>query len=474
VILYPDRPAAVTTLPRDRVTESALVPDSPVMPLSRLDAWLADRTEAQRFSVEQIGLDALRGWRTQRDTGNLVHESGRFFTVEGLRVRTDRGPDGGWEQPIIIQPEIGLLGILTREIDGVLHCLMQAKIEPGNVNSIQLSPTVQATRSNYTGVHRGRRVPYLEMFTAERRGRVIADALQSEQGSWFLHKRNRNMIVEAAGEVPDGGDFCWLTVGQLRELLHRDNLINMDTRTVLSCLPYTIDEEPEGDDFAAALRRSIAGRYPARHSMHEVLCWLSEVRSRRELVQTVVPLKRTARWHRTPEAIVHDDGRYFSVIGVEVQATGREVTGWTQPLISPPERGLVAFVVRRIDGVLHLLAHARVEAGSANVSELAPTVQCTPGNYRGLDAERQPRYLDLVRTARPEQVRFDTVQSEEGGRFYQAETRTMVVEVGEDFPLETPANYHWLTMHQMTALLRHANYVNIEARSLIACLHTLW
>lgn len=41
------------------------------------------------------------------------------------------------EQPIIIQPEIGYLGIICREINGVLHFLMQAKIESGNVNCVK-------------------------------------------------------------------------------------------------------------------------------------------------------------------------------------------------------------------------------------------------------------------------------------------------------------------------------------------------
>ena len=51
-----------------------------------------------------------------------------------------------WDQPIIDQPEIGFLGILCKEIKGSLHFLLQAKIEPGNKNFVQLSPTLQATR----------------------------------------------------------------------------------------------------------------------------------------------------------------------------------------------------------------------------------------------------------------------------------------------------------------------------------------
>ncbi len=68
---------------------------------------------------------------------------------------------------------------------------------------------------------------------------MIADVLQSEHGDWFYRKRNRNMLVEAdAGDdVPLADDFCWLTLGQINALLARDNVINMDSRTVLACLP---------------------------------------------------------------------------------------------------------------------------------------------------------------------------------------------------------------------------------------------
>ncbi|NED80056.1 NDP-hexose 2,3-dehydratase, partial [Streptomyces sp. SID11233] len=76
-------------------------------------------------------------------------------------------------------------------------------------------PTVQATRSNFTGVHRGRGVSYLEYFIGPRRGTVLADSLQSEQGWWFLHKGNRNMVVETAEEVPLRPGFRWLTLRQL-------------------------------------------------------------------------------------------------------------------------------------------------------------------------------------------------------------------------------------------------------------------
>ncbi len=194
-------------------------------------------------------LGELPGWSIDGATGNLTHDSGRFFAIEGLHVRTSYGQIREWSQPIINQPEIGILGLLVKTVDGVAYGLVQAKMEPGNINTFQLSPTVQATRSNYTRVHRGSRTKYLEYFTEAGPGTVLADVLQSEQGSWFLRKRNRNMIVLVDESVAATDGHYWMPLAELRGLLRVDGLVNMDTRTVLSCMPpgfFTADRELPG------------------------------------------------------------------------------------------------------------------------------------------------------------------------------------------------------------------------------------
>jgi oxidase EvaA len=107
--------------------------------------------------VNRIPFAELQKWYFDKDKGALRHESGRFFSIEGIKVQTNWGKINEWEQPIINQPEVGYLGIITKEFDGVLYFLLQAKVEPGNVNNVQLSPTLQATRSNYSQVHSGRK-----------------------------------------------------------------------------------------------------------------------------------------------------------------------------------------------------------------------------------------------------------------------------------------------------------------------------
>ncbi|MEU4642943.1 NDP-hexose 2,3-dehydratase family protein [Micromonospora sp. NPDC023814] len=442
----------------------------------RLAAWLAQRQRANPFEVTGVPFADLTGWHFAPGSGDLVHESGRFFSVEGLHVRTDRGPVGEWWQPIIHQPDRAILGILAREIDGVLHFLMQAKMEPGNVNGVQFSPTVQSTPSNYQRTHRGARSRYVEYFLEPGRGRVLVDVLQSEQGSWFRGKRNRNIIVEVADEVAPHEDFVWLTLGQIHDLLHRPNLVNMDARTVLSCLPGHAVADEDGDGDAGTIGHAVAESSLADDGawrpLLEVRNWLTANKAGPTLAARQVPLREVRDWYRTDDEIRHRSGRFFRIVGRRVRASNREVAQWCQPLLAPCGTGLVAFVVRRIDGVLHVLAHADLRPGYRDTVELGPTVQCTPDNFAGPARDGRPEYLDLVLSDEV-RVHYDVLQSEEGGRFHHAVTRHMVVEVGTDFPTATPPDYTWLTLRQLAAVAAFSYQVNIEARSLLLCLRAL-
>ncbi|MDA2813256.1 NDP-hexose 2,3-dehydratase family protein [Nocardiopsis sp. RSe5-2] len=418
--------------------------------------WLRERAEAGGFDVRRIPFAELDGWGFREGTGALAHRSGRFFSVEGLHVVSEAGPVAEWYQPVIDQPEVGILGILAKEIDGVLHFLMQAKMEPGNPGRVQLSPTVQATRSNYTRAHGGRPVRHIEHFTRPG-ARVLADVLQSEHGSWFLHKSNRNMIVEVGPdvEVPPHEDFRWVTLGTLGELLRMDGVVNMDARTVLACAPV--------EEYGPR----------ALHADAELLSWFTGERSRHRVRARKVPLSPLPGWVREDDRVRHESGCFFDVVAVSVRAGTREVAGWSQPLVAPRGVGVAAFLVRRIGGVPHVLVQARAEGGFLDTVELGPTVQCTPGNYAHLPARARPRFLEAVLAAPPERVRYRAILSEEGGRFLDARICYTVVEAdGDEAPLAAPPGYRWATPAQLTWLVRHGRYLNVQARTLLACLTT--
>ncbi|MEU5730614.1 MULTISPECIES: NDP-hexose 2,3-dehydratase family protein [Streptomyces] len=452
-LMLPSRAARPRSV--SRLAASAAAVDGGVMSNPEVLAWLDRRRHEHAQRVEQVPFAALRGWGFDEQTGDLRHASGRFFSVHGLRVRSDFGPVSAWSQPIIRQPEIGLLGIALRDFDGVPHLLMQAKSEPGNVNGVQLSPTVQATKSNYRRVHGGSAVPYVKLFRHSAPDSVVADVLQSEQGSWFLHKRNRNMIVEVGPEAKAGEDFAWLTLGQVHALLRQDNLINMDARTVLSCLPDWRQEDTQR----------------ALHADREIRSWITRRRAEQEIEVVPIGLAETVGWHRTADEVAHEQALYFKVVAVDVSSRRREVPSWSQPLLEPHGMGIVALFIRRVDGVPHALLRARAEPGFLDVVELGPTVQCVPENYAHLPTADQPPYLAEA-LARAGGAGYDVVLSEEGGRFRNAQSRYLIIEVESDFPAVSD-DFRWVTPCQLDELLRYDHHVNVQARTLVAALRAL-
>ena len=461
--------------------ESALTSESKTFSNSDVLTWLNERRQATKAVVQQISIEEMRQWCVESSTDDVRHATGGFFSIEGIRIRTNWGELKSWDQPIINQPEVGFLGFIAKKFDGVLHLLVQAKIEPGNTNVIQLSPTLQATRSNYSQIHKGKRPRYLEYFNGDKEVIPLLDQLQSEQGARFLRKRNRNIIVELLDgeDISTHDDFRWMTIGQLKQLVRSDNIVNMDTRTVLSGISfggYSNDSIEAMFRFSSIrelslpMLRSALVNDSALNSFRDILSWITNLKSTYDLFVDSIPLNEVSQWRRENGIIDREDGKYFSVIGVNVSIENREVISWDQPMVKPSQEGLVAFIVRPINGVYHFLVQAKLEAGNFDIIELAPTVQCLTGNYRtGLNEYSVP-YINEILAAEKNSVLLDVMQSEEGGRFFNEQNRNVIVDVGENFPLKVEKNYFWITLNQLLRLIEFNNYLNIASRSLISAI----
>lgn len=457
----------------NKFLQSAMTEVNPFISTSEVKSWLRIKNSEVHVDVQQIKFSELDNWGFNSDRSKLVHHSGRFFSIEGINVKTNWRESKEWDQPIINQPEIGYLGIITKEINGILYFLLQAKIEPGNINNVQLSPTLQATKSNYTQVHGGKAPMYLEYFKDNKNVTVLLDQLQSEQGARFLRKRNRNIIIQVNEEISIADEFVWLTLGQIKKLILEDNLVNMDTRTVISGIPFkTISDiglYPHVEDsIKMSMLISSISKGISMHSFEDLVAWLTDLKCRYDLSVSSIPLNTVRNWSITDHEIVNNDQRFFKVIAAKVTISNREVSSWCQPLVKPAQDGIIAFVVKKIYGVLHCLVQAKLECGNFDILELAPTVQCLTGDYR------QPEYdipfLDLVLNATPDMVRYDAMQSEEGGRFYHEQNRNMIIKVNDDFPIQLPENYTWMTLNQMNTFITFNNYLNIQSRSLLSAI----
>lgn len=444
--------------------------------------WMKQRNEQVKVRIKKVAFQDLKSWFYDEGEGSLKHSTNKFFSVEGIRVRTNWGIINEWEQPIINQPEVGFLGFITKEIDGILYFLMQAKIEPGNVNYVQLSPTLQATRSNFTQVHQGKKPLFLEHFQYATSKQIILDQLQSEQGARFLHKRNRNIIIKLEGDISVPENFVWLTLAQIKKLMQLDNVVNMDTRTVISGIPFGsfgsdvinfftfIENNQKTDHLKIKFLTSALENQGSYHTIEEIITFITKLKSEFDLDIERIPLTKLKDWVFEEKTIHHKDNKYFKIIATEVEIGNREVMKWTQPMVEPSQEGLCAFICKEINGILHFIVQAKLECGNHDIIEFAPTVQCLTGNYRETKKGTLP-FLEYVLNVKEDKIVFNALQSEEGGRFFHEQNRNIIIiDDDDEIAIELPPNYIWMTLNQLYTFLKFNNYLNIQARSLIAAI----
>ena len=293
-----------------------------------------------------------------------------------------------------------------------------------------------------------------------------------EQGARYRGKRNRHIIVRVdPDDVAVRPGYRWMRLDEIVGLAGTANALNLDTRTVLSCLPVALSgpeaggasAESSGDEFPARLVRSLRARCDEARLL-AIDAWLERVQHRRRMTARPIPLRSVSGWTHDGTVIAHESGRFFEVLGVSVHAPNREVPSWDQPLVCSCGRGVIGLLCQQRDGELKFLARAILEPGEPEV-RIGPTLQCIPDNH----AVPPPFFGEIVH-APDAQVRFRTIQSEEGGRFYHDERVLLVTEMPDGTALREPADYLWMTLRDIKEMIaRYAN-VNIEMRSIVACL----
>lgn len=442
--------------------------------------WVVERNANTPVDIQRISLDECAPWRYDAASGRITNKTGSFFQIAGLRKYrydlTTGERAAVAEQPVLLQDEIGYLGIICKEFDGVMHLLMQAKIEPGNVNKVQVSPTIQATRSNFLQLHGGRKPAYLDYFLHSGEHQIVVDQIQSEQSARFLGKRNRNVVVCVEDEVELLPTHMWMTLGQLKRLMRFDNLVNMDTRTVLSCLPWSLWPRPQADllETLEASDRMLFSSIcspDAADGLNEAYHALNDYKMFDASQVELTRLDELAEWEMLPNEVRHKVTYPFRVIYCDIAIEGREVRRWVQPLFEAQGEAFFGLLACEFDGVLKFLVNVRPEIGCFDRAELAPTYQREAGSLDEKDAVERA-FEELVEAGKG--IACDVVLSEEGGRFYHEQNRNVVIrlsrcpdELGQKW---LPAGYLWLDFATLNLLLRANNVLNIQLRNLLSLL----
>ena len=88
------------------ILRSLLTNINPFNSTEEIREWIRRRNREVTVDVKQISFSDMKMWHSDED-GSIHHDSGKFFSIVGIDVKTDYGTNNHWRQPIINQPEVG-------------------------------------------------------------------------------------------------------------------------------------------------------------------------------------------------------------------------------------------------------------------------------------------------------------------------------------------------------------------------------
>ncbi|UDN61180.1 NDP-hexose 2,3-dehydratase family protein [Clostridioides sp. ES-W-0016-02] len=423
-------------------------------------------------NVNKISLDDSEFWYYDKLEGGIVNTNRSFFSIKGIIKKVN--DEILLEQPIIIQNEIGYLGILCKEFDGVLNFLMQAKIEPGNLNKIQISPTIQATKSNFTQKHGGNKPKYLDYFIKSSNHEIIVDQIQSEQSSRFYKKRNRNIIIKVDEDIDVLPNYKWMTLGQIKKLMKVDNLVNMDTRTVLSCIPFSnikLDEIQLENIYKLFRDKSLFHSifYGVNENLFpKVYHQINNYKMFDNSEIEIVSLEKLNLWKMKEKEFISKEPYNFKVIFCDISIEGREVSQWTQPLFEADGVAIFGLLMCNDEGIKKFLVNLNSEVGCFDSIELGPSVQIESIDKDKIYNEVTSLFFNYLDCGK--NIIFDNLLSEEGGRFYHEQNRNVIIEVEKSDLVNVPEGYLWIDYKSLNIMVQFNNCLNIQLRNLLSLL----
>jgi oxidase EvaA len=412
------------------------------------------------FTCQPVPMRDAPDWRLT--DGAISHASGGFFSVVAVGACEPHLP-----YPLVLmhQPQSAFNGLLIATIESELHVLLQIRVEPGNLGVAQYGPTVQSTPANYQRVHGGKATPYLDFFHRSRGATPVGDWTELDLGGRYLFKNKRLVCVEVGELPPVEPNFVWVPARLLKAAVLESALINTDLRSLLAVMPWS--RWPRGervDELAAAADASL--ELPIRRdAIGQALVRVGQGPP----PVKVMSLAALDHWELTDDGLFEREParQGFDVQFYRIDAPTREVTHWTQPLLNSHSRGKVVLALTVSEGAILALVQVRAEPGLSTGVAVFPSHVVLPGQPQPAAGSR---VYDALLASRSSTI-ARTLESDEGGRFFQDESDFelhLVAEAG-DFG----ADYQWITLSELKCLLGVSNACSIQMRCIASMLLAL-
>lgn len=401
--------------------------------IEELRSFLEETVRKSEFKLQRIKLSDQDEWAIRQ--GVLSHFSNGFFHVAGIENQRSKE-----KHLVLYQPQSALTGLAIFRDNQQVYVLLQARVEPGLSNIGQYGPTIQSTAANFLRMHGGNKTSYLDLFRSfSPIANPLANNIQFDLGQRYFQKNKILSYLELDAQIETEENMIWVPLQVVAEELTRDNYLNPDLRSLLSCFDWDLYRDDNGPREQMVQAPIDSGfNFPAN------ALGKNEWR--------LITLDQLAGWEVQDETIADVSESGIWVDMYHVSCFSREVRAWSQPLMCCSNRGLVVLFVRKVEDQFEFLVSVESEFGISGQLTVLPSVVIYPGDsheaFTGLSGN--------------EILLAEMAQSEEGGRFYNNESLYQVLLIAEDF--DTTPGQQWVNSETLKSILKTSTTASIQLR----------
>ncbi len=196
--------------------------DKPLNNLNKINIWLKKLNNKFYLRVKKINISKLKYWNTS--PMKINHKTKNFFSIIGIKVKTNKREINEWSQPIIQGMNLAFAGFITKKFNNTEHYLCRYILKPG-ARSNTFSCTINTSKiKNFT---KNKQLSNFqkEIFTKYflTRKKKLYDNILSDEGGRFYQSQIRyvayNLKKNDNIELPF--NYVWLSYNQMIDLINK-------------------------------------------------------------------------------------------------------------------------------------------------------------------------------------------------------------------------------------------------------------
>ena len=202
----------------------------------------------------------------------------------------------------------------------------------------------------------------------------------------------------------------------------------------------------------------------------DILSWRKKLLKKTKIKTKLINLNECEKWKLDKNNnLYHVSGQFFKVKGVRTSGSfNREVTSWTQPILTQKHGGVLAFIARVIKNKVEFLVDAKTEPGDDSNIKICPSFQATQSNMNRAHGGRLPNFYDMVINLKKTKLIYSASHNEEGARFWKKSNLNVIVQLQNPFDKRIKGeNYKWVNYSQIKRLSLKNNIINPFVKTIL-------